>query len=299
MTKIIRCQVVLMVAIPLACTVAFAQSSGSATYQTKCQMCHGATGAADSLAAKMLKVLPLTDPEMKMLTADAMIISVKNGKGKMPSYRNYLTDAEIMDAVAYFRELGTRASAYTPSPEPAPETAQSSEQAAVPENYFSKASSSHLILFSDGSSIIIDRDGQRAPGHWSTVWGPKQEGSLLTVEPSGTGHSRVLKVQDDNLIDRNTGEEWVRMLDASANAPEAASAPPPPPPPSPMPEIAPPPPPADATPPTIALSQTIDQVTSAFGQPQRKAAAGPKEIFFYTDLKMKVTFTNGKVSSIE
>jgi len=26
---------------------------------------------------------------------------------------------------------------------------------------------------------------------------------------------------------------------------------------------------------------------------------GPKEIFFYTDMKMKVTFINGKVSSIE
>jgi hypothetical protein len=47
------------------------------------------------------------------------------------------------------------------------------------------------------------------------------------------------------------------------------------------------------------MGQTIAQVTAAFGEPQRKAAAGTKEIFFYTDLKMKVTFTNGKVSSIE
>jgi hypothetical protein len=40
-------------------------------------------------------------------------------------------------------------------------------------------------------------------------------------------------------------------------------------------------------------------VTAGFGEPQRKATAGPKEIFFYTALKMKVTFTNGKVSSVE
>ena len=59
----------------------------------------------------------------------------------------------------------------------------------------------------------------------------------------------------------------------------------------------PPPPPAPA--PTISMGQTKAQVTAAFGEPQRKAAAGPKEIFFYTDLKMKVTFTNGKVSSID
>jgi hypothetical protein len=59
----------------------------------------------------------------------------------------------------------------------------------------------------------------------------------------------------------------------------------------------PPPPPAPA--PTISVGQTRAQVSAAFGEPQRKAAAGPKEIFFYTDLKMKVTFINGKVSGIE
>jgi hypothetical protein len=59
----------------------------------------------------------------------------------------------------------------------------------------------------------------------------------------------------------------------------------------------PPPPPAPA--PTISMGQTKSQVTSAFREPQRKAAAGAKEIFFYTDLKMKVTFTKGKVSSID
>jgi hypothetical protein len=63
-------------------------------------------------------------------------------------------------------------------------------------------------------------------------------------------------------------------------------------------EIAPPPPPP-APAPTISMGQTKAQVTAAFGEPQRKAAAGPKEIFFYTDLKMKVTFTNGKMSSID
>jgi hypothetical protein len=60
---------------------------------------------------------------------------------------------------------------------------------------------------------------------------------------------------------------------------------------------APQPPPAPA--PTISLGQTKDQVIAAFGEPQRKAVVGPKDIFFYTDLKMKVTFTNGKVSGIE
>ena len=64
-------------------------------------------------------------------------------------------------------------------------------------------------------------------------------------------------------------------------------------------EDLPPPPPPPAPAPTISMGLTKDQVTAAFGEPQRKAAAGAKEIFFYTDLKMKVTFTNGKVSSID
>jgi hypothetical protein len=79
---------------------------------------------------------------------------------------------------------------------------------------------------------------------------------------------------------------------AQAAAPAAPAAPP-----APMAAIAPPPPPADAPPPTIAIGQTKDQVTTAFGQPTRMAKVGVKEIFYYKD--MKVTFTNGKVSNVE
>jgi hypothetical protein len=61
--------------------------------------------------------------------------------------------------------------------------------------------------------------------------------------------------------------------------------------------IAPPPPPADSPPPTIAIGQTRDQVTAAFGQPVRIAKLGVKEIYYYKD--MKVTFTNGKVSNVD
>ena len=89
--------------------------------------------------------------------------------------------------------------------------------------------------------------------------------------------------------------------DQGAGSSEAQAPPPatiPEPPPAPMQAIAPPPPPADAPPPTIAVGQTRDQVVAAFGQPQRMAKVGVKEIFYYPD-KMKVTFTNGKVSNVE
>jgi hypothetical protein len=64
-----------------------------------------------------------------------------------------------------------------------------------------------------------------------------------------------------------------------------------------MPDIAPPPPPPDTPPPTIALGQTMDQVTTSFGQPLKLAKMGAKVIFYYKD--MKVTFTDGKVSDVE
>jgi len=69
---------------------------------------------------------------------------------------------------------------------------------------------------------------------------------------------------------------------------------------APMPDIPPPPPPPDIAPPpppTIALNQTMDQVTAGFGQPLKVAKLGTMVIFYYKD--MKVTFRNGKVSNVE
>jgi mono/diheme cytochrome c family protein len=84
-------------------SIAFAQDSGEAIYKAKCQMCHGATGMADSPAGKAIKVKPVSDPEVKKLTEDQMITATKNGMGKMQPYKDKLTDAQIKDSVAYFR----------------------------------------------------------------------------------------------------------------------------------------------------------------------------------------------------
>jgi outer membrane protein assembly factor BamE (lipoprotein component of BamABCDE complex) len=64
--------------------------------------------------------------------------------------------------------------------------------------------------------------------------------------------------------------------------------------------IPPPPPPPDAPPPqpkTIALGQTKAQVVAIFGQPQKVANLGTKEIYYYPD--MKVVLVKGKVSDIQ
>jgi hypothetical protein len=90
---------------------------------------------------------------------------------------------------------------------------------------------------------------------------------------------------------------------------------------SPMAAIAPPPPPADevaaqinqqsseadkaeqeaggapAAPKTIALGQSVDDVTGALGTPKKVVDLGPKKIYVYDD--MKVTFRDGKVTDVQ
>lgn len=55
--------------------------------------------------------------------------------------------------------------------------------------------------------------------------------------------------------------------------------------------------PAQAPAPTIALGQTIDQVTASMGAPQQIIDLGAKKIYKYPD--MKVIFMNGQVSDVQ
>ncbi|MGA2085990.1 MAG: cytochrome c [Terracidiphilus sp.] len=104
MTKTIRSLLVLAAVVCLAGAVGFAQSAGEATYKAKCQMCHGANGTPSAGMAKSMGVKAVSDPDIKKLTADQMAAAVKNGKGKMKPISG-LTDAQIKDAVAFYRSL--------------------------------------------------------------------------------------------------------------------------------------------------------------------------------------------------
>ena len=104
MTKMIRTQLVLAAVVSLAGAVGFAQSAGEATYKTKCQSCHGATGTPSPAMTKMMGVKSVSDPDVKKLTEAQMIAVVKTGKGKMKPIAG-LTDEQIKDSVTYFRSL--------------------------------------------------------------------------------------------------------------------------------------------------------------------------------------------------
>lgn len=120
-----------------------------------------------------------------------------------------------------------------------------------------------------------------------------------TVPPVDTAMQLVAEVL--TVVPQDQSAQQAPPAPGGGQPPAAANeqvpAPVAPPPPAPMPDIAPPPPPADTPPPTIAIGQTMDQVTAAFGQPLKVAKLGVKVIFYYKD--MKVTFTDRKVGDVE
>jgi hypothetical protein len=176
-------------------------------------------------------------------------------------------------------DQGSQGGQPAPSPQPA----------ATPIQYVMQGGTGgRLILAPSGSFLLLAPGGVHDSGQYSI------SGDALTLTYNSGGRTAAFKIQGNNL-NADTGQVWV-LLGAGpplAPAPEAAATPAP----APMADIPPPPPPADAPPPTIDLGQTMDQVTTSFGQPLRVARVGAKAIFYYKD--MKVTFTNGKVTNVE
>jgi mono/diheme cytochrome c family protein len=101
MTKTIRSMAVLAATVCLAGAMGFAQS-GVAVYKANCQSCHGSTGTPSPGIAKMMGIKPASEYKS---SEKEMIEAVKNGKGKMKAFSSKLSDAQIKDAVGYFRTL--------------------------------------------------------------------------------------------------------------------------------------------------------------------------------------------------
>ena len=104
--KSIRSSIVVAAAFALAGGMCFAQS-GEAIYKAHCQTCHGPTGVPNPGLAKILGVKPANDPAVKKLTPAEMEAVVKKGKGKMKPIAG-LSDTQVKEVVAYFRELGKK-----------------------------------------------------------------------------------------------------------------------------------------------------------------------------------------------
>jgi len=76
-----------------------------ATYAAKCQMCHGATGLADTPAGKAMGTKSFKLPEIVKESDAELTTIITSGKGKMPAFTGKLKDAEITALVGYIRKL--------------------------------------------------------------------------------------------------------------------------------------------------------------------------------------------------
>jgi len=101
----IRISTWLLVVSLLTSLTCFAADDSAALFKSKCAMCHGPDGTANTTMAKNMGIKSYKDPEVqKMSDADLKAI-ITNGKGKMPSYKT-LTPEQIDGLVKYIRTLG-------------------------------------------------------------------------------------------------------------------------------------------------------------------------------------------------
>jgi len=138
------------------------------------------------------------------------------------------------------------------------------------------------------------------------------KGEMATMTPDAVkaAVAKVLEIDPNGAVAPGAAQAPAAAAPAAPAAAEPAAPPAEPaapapiaPPPAPEPaEAAPapiaPPPPPPAEPQTISVGQTVAQVESAFGKPEKiiKVSA-TKTIYMYKDLK--VTFLNGKVSDVQ
>ncbi|MBI5687917.1 MAG: cytochrome c [Verrucomicrobia bacterium] len=105
MKKLLKTMAVCGTVIIAAGNISVAEETGEALYTAKCKMCHGATGAGDTPIGKKQGVKSFSDPEIVKKSDSVLFDITKNGVGKMPAYKDKLTDAQIKSLVDYMRSL--------------------------------------------------------------------------------------------------------------------------------------------------------------------------------------------------
>ena len=82
-----------------------AQQPAAGLYKTKCALCHGATGEADTPAGKAFKV-PSFNSESVLKESDTVLLEIaKNGRGKMPAWHDKLSDDQLKGIVTFIHSL--------------------------------------------------------------------------------------------------------------------------------------------------------------------------------------------------
>ncbi|HXG59043.1 MAG TPA: cytochrome c [Thermoanaerobaculia bacterium] len=97
--------VLLALIVMLAAVPSFAASDGAALFKSKCAVCHGEDGSGNTKMGKTMKLRPLGSPEVQKQTDKELYAWTAEGKGKMPAYKNKLSEEDINALVAFMRTL--------------------------------------------------------------------------------------------------------------------------------------------------------------------------------------------------
>jgi mono/diheme cytochrome c family protein len=76
----------------------------SATFRTKCAMCHGPDGSG-SAVGKSMNVPDLRSPEVQKVPDAQLAQIISDGKGGMPPFKGSLSEDQVHSLVAYVRSL--------------------------------------------------------------------------------------------------------------------------------------------------------------------------------------------------
>jgi mono/diheme cytochrome c family protein len=98
---------VLVAALPVAIVRANPgpdNAASSATYRTKCAICHGQDGSG-SAAGKSMNVPDLRSPVVQKLPDAELAQVISNGKGGMPCCKGSLSDDQLQSLVTHIRSL--------------------------------------------------------------------------------------------------------------------------------------------------------------------------------------------------
>jgi len=79
-------------------------AASSATFRTKCAMCHGADGSG-SAVGKSMNVPDLRSPVVQKMPDAELAQVITDGKGGMPSFKSSLSEEQIHALVAQVRSL--------------------------------------------------------------------------------------------------------------------------------------------------------------------------------------------------
>jgi len=81
-------------------------AAGKSIFTSNCAICHGPNGDGNSPIGKTLNIPDFHSAQAQKMTDAEMKAMVRNGKNKMPAFKDKLTGTEIDQVVDYVRHLG-------------------------------------------------------------------------------------------------------------------------------------------------------------------------------------------------